>query len=346
MTTTVAPANSGLRTQDSGLPWQFHGVVRLTRIGVSFVVFTIFVGFAAINTGNNALYIALSFMLGALMLSGLASKGGLQQLRVDFESLDEAWAGRVARGRLRVANRSRIWNVRDLILTSDRLAAPIYAGIVGRRSEIRVDAAFLFCRRGLVQLEAIDLYTRYPFGFFLKKRRVKISGDVVVYPHLLDAEGGRERFRPVEGEQHPSSRPGPGSDIHSFREYARGDSLRHVAWKKSASLGRWIIKQTEVESGRAVHVVVDPYKPRAASEDDFERMVSEAATFVDEALRRDFEVVASMPRLELRARGGEAARAIFRALALLEPVYEPYLPVLDRNSIVFAVRRADERKSA
>jgi uncharacterized protein (DUF58 family) len=192
-----------------------------------------------------------------------------------------------------------------------------------------------------VQLRSVDLYTRYPFGFFLKKRRVKISGDVVVYPRLLDGRALGERFRAVEGEQHPASRPGPGSDVHSFREYARGDSLRHVAWKKSASLGRWIIKQTEVESGRAVHVVVDPFKPRRASDDDFERMVSEAATFVDEALQRGFEVILSMPRVELRARGGDEARAIFRALALVEPVYEPFVPLsapTGRGSVVFGVR--------
>lgn len=328
------------------IPWQFNGVVRLTRIGTSFVLFTIFIGFAAINTGNNALYIGLSFMLGALMLSGIASKGGLKHLRVDFASVDEAWAGREARGRLRIANNSRIWNVRDLILVSGELAAPVYVGVAERRSEIAVDAAFLFHRRGLVHLKSVDLYTRYPFGFFLKKRRVAMSGDVVVYPRLLDAEGTRERFRAVEGELYPSSRPGPGSDVHSFREYARGDSLRHVAWKKSASLGRWIIKQTELEAGRAVHVVVDPYKPRGASEDDFEQMVSEAATFIDEALRRDLEVVVSMPRVELHAREGDAARAIFRALGLIEPVYEPFVPALDRNSVVFAVRRSVERKSA
>ena len=329
------------------MSWQFSGVVRLTKIGISFIVFTVLAGFAAINTGNNALYIGLSFMLGALMISGIASKGGLKHLRVDLEGVDEAWAGRVARGRLRVVNRSRIWNVRDLILTADELAAPILVSLVERRGEVAIDAAFLFRRRGLVQLTSIDLYTRYPFGFFLKKRRVKISGDVVVYPHLLDQDVARERFSPVEGDdQQPSSRPGPGSDIHSFREYTRGDSLRHVAWKKSASLGRWIIKQTESDAGRAVHVVVDPYKPRGAWDDDFERMVSEAATFLYEALGRDFELLVAMPRLELRARGSEESRAVFRALALLEPRYEPFAQTFERDAVVFAVRRADERKSA
>jgi len=344
MTATVAPANSGLRTQDSGL--QFAGVVRLTRIGVSFVVFTVFIGFAAINTGNNSLYIGLSFMLGALILSGVASKGGLKHLHIEFVSVDEAWAGREAHGRLRIANRSRIWNVRDLVVTSAELARPIFIPVIERRTTVTVDATFLFDRRGLVRLKSIDLYTRYPFGFFLKKRRVKMDGEVIVFPRLLPDDFARERFRVAEGEQQASNRVGPGTEIHSFREYARGDSLRHVYWKKSASLGRWIMKQTETEAGRVVHVAIDPYKPRGASEDDFERMVSEATTFIDAVLRRELEALVSLPRIELRAHGGDAAAAIFRALALLEPVHEPVAQTLDRSTIMFAVRRDDERKSA
>src|SRR6058998_3551754 len=180
-------------------PWQFDGVVRLTRIGTGFLVFTLVIGFAAINTGNNALYIALSFMLGALLLSGIASKGGLKHLRVDFDSVDEAWAGRAAHGRLRITNRSRIWNVRDIIVTSDELHAPLFIPLIERREGRVFDVTFAFRRRGIVRLKSVDLYTRYPFGFFLKKRRPRIDGEVVVYPQLLDEETARERFRAVEG---------------------------------------------------------------------------------------------------------------------------------------------------
>ena len=42
----------------------FDGVVRLTKVGTSYVLFTIVIGFAALNTGNNALYIGLTFLLG------------------------------------------------------------------------------------------------------------------------------------------------------------------------------------------------------------------------------------------------------------------------------------------
>lgn len=347
----MADSRSPLAVTGTGFPrptangepptFTFDGVVRLTKIGVSFVVFTVVIGFAAINTGNNALYIGLSFMLGSLLLSGVASKSGLQRLTVEFERVQEAWAGRPAEGRLRVANRSTIWNVRDVIVTSPELANPIYIPIIHRRSEIAVSVSFLFQRRGIVQLKTIDLYTRYPFGFFFKKRRARISGEVIVYPRLLDEETPRDRFKPVSGDLHPSNRSGIGTDVHSFREYVRGDSYRHIYWKKSASLGRWIMKQTEVEASRAVQVVVDPYKPRGASDEDFEQMVSEATTFIFDAVRRGLDVMLSMPRAALRARPGETSAAMFRALAVLEPSYEPVAQAIERDAVVFAVARPE-----
>jgi uncharacterized protein (DUF58 family) len=324
----------------------FDGVVRLTSIGTSFVIFTIVIGFAAINTGNNSLYIGLAFMLACLLLSGVASRGGLKHLSVELGGIDEAWAGRAAEGRLRIANRSPIWNVRDVVITSDELAAPIFVPIVHRRSDGWVTAPFLFQKRGIVQLKTLDLYTRYPFGFFLKKRRVRISGEVIVFPRLVEDGLDRERFQPIEGDLHPINRPGAGTEVHSFREYVRGDSLRQVYWKKSASLGRWIIKQPELEAGRAAYVVVDPYRPRGVSDEDFERMISEAATFIYYALRRGLDVVLSLPRVTLRSKPDERPTTIFRALALLEPVHEPVAQPIERNAVVFSVGSLDARQSA
>jgi len=326
--------------------FQFDGVVRFTRIGVTYLIFTVAIGFAALNTGNNALYIGLTFMLGCLLLSGIASKGGLKHLSAGFASIDDAWAGRPARGVLRIGNESPVWNVRDVVISSGELAAPVLVPIVMKRAVTEVPVTFFFERRGVVELKRLDLYTRYPFGFFLKKRRVGIEGEVIVFPRLIEDDGTRERFRPVIGEQSSANRPGPGGDIHSFREYVRGDSLRQVYWKKSASLGRWIIKQPDLEAARAVHVVVDPYRPRHVSEDEFEEMISAAATFLYDAVGRGLDVMLSLPRQSIRSREGENATPMFRALALLEAVDEPVAQSVDRSTIVFSVGGRDELEGA
>jgi uncharacterized protein (DUF58 family) len=339
-------SSSALRPPPSALPFEFNGVVRITRIGLSFLAFTMVIAVASLNTGNNALYIGLSFILGALLLSGIASKGGLKHLELELEPLDEVWAGRAADGVLRVRNRSRIWNVRDVVITAPELAAPVQLPLLPPRGEQSVIGSFLFRRRGMVRLTRLDSYTRYPFGFFLKKRWIRLHGEVVVFPRIGGETDDREKFRPLTGEQSAANRPGIGSEIHGFREYVRGDSVRHVAWKKSASHGRWIMKQTDLEAARAVHVVVDTFRPRGTSDDDFEQMISDAATFIHHAIHRGLDVVLSLPRITLRARESQSGAPLFRALALAEPVFEPVQQTLDRNTILFAVRRSDDAKSA
>jgi uncharacterized protein (DUF58 family) len=326
--------------------FEFNGVVRLTKVGTAYVLSTVVLAIAALNTGNNALYIAVSFMLGSLLLSGLASKGGLKKVDAEIASVDEAWAGRTADGALRVRNRSRVWNVRDIVITSPDLDKPVYIRMLPSRSDVTVPATFLFRRRGRARLTSLDAYTRYPFGFFLKKRRLKIGTEVVVFPRITAEDDARRHFQPITGEQSTSNRPGIGTEIHSFRDFVRGDSLRHVYWKKSASLGRWIMKQTEADVGRALHVVVDPYKPRGVDENEFEEMISAATTLLFFATKRGLDVTLSLPRITLHARESHGTTALYHALALLEPAHEPvYLP-LDRDTVLFSLGGGHAAKSA
>jgi uncharacterized protein (DUF58 family) len=322
----------------------FDGVVRLTKVGTSYVLFTIVIGFAALNTGNNALYIGLTFLLGCLLLSGIASKGGLKHLSVEFAAIGQPWAGRAAHGMLRLRNDSRLWNVRDVVITGSELE-PVLVPIVMKRSTMEVPVTLHFDKRGAVTVNRLDFYTRYPFGFFLKKRRLRIHGEVVVFPRLLDDARERLRMQPTDDGEVASHRIGPGGEVHSFREYVRGDSLRHVAWKKSASLGRWIIKQTEAEASKSVHVVLDPYKPRSVSDDTFEEMISAAATYVYFAMRRDMEVALSLPRVTLHSKDQEFA-PLMRALALIEPAHEPFAVPYDRHAVVFSLGRRDDARTA
>ena len=309
----------------------------MTKVGTTYVLATIVLAIAALNTANNALYIAVSIMLGTLLLSGVASKGGLKKIEAEIAGMEEAWARRPVDGALRVRNRSRIWNVRDLVITSPDLSKAVYLPLLPKRSELTIPVSLLFHRRGVARLAPFDSYTRYPFGFFLKKRRLRISSEVVVYPRVAGEEEGRSRFRPITGEQSSSNRAGIGTEIHSFREFVRGDSLRHVYWKKSASIGRWIMKQTELDAGRAVHVTIDPYKPRGASDDEFEEMISAAATLIFHATRRELDVTLSLPRITLHARDSRAAASLFHALALLEPIHEPVHQPLERDTIFFTL---------
>src|SRR3954471_24549157 len=91
-----------------------------------------------------------------------------------------------------------------------------------------------------------------------------------------------------------------------------------------------------MEAGRSVHIVVDPFRPSNVSEEAFEEMISEAATFLDDALQSGLEVAFSIPHVTLRS-DRDGAVSMFRALALLEAAHEPVAQAVDRDSVIFTV---------
>ena len=56
--------------------------LRPTRAGWIFFALTLGVGFAALNTGNNLMYMVLSLLLSFLVLSGVLSESALRGIQV------------------------------------------------------------------------------------------------------------------------------------------------------------------------------------------------------------------------------------------------------------------------
>ena len=80
----------------SSAPFEFDGVVRFTKVVTTYLIATVVLAIAAVNTGNNALYVGVALMLGSLLLSGIASKGGLKHLHAEIAGMDEVWASIVS----------------------------------------------------------------------------------------------------------------------------------------------------------------------------------------------------------------------------------------------------------
>lgn len=316
----------------------FKGVVRLTRLGGGYLIFTLIVGFAALNTGNNSLYIALSFMLGMLIFSGVASRGALRAISVELDSLDDSWANSPTPGTLRVVNRSRFWSVRDLIILAPELESAVVIPVVARRDSTDAEASFRFLKRGHAQIRRLELYTSYPFGLFLKKKVVRTEAEVIVFPELLSAREARPEI-PEAGDVMSHSRPGEGQEIYALRDYVSGDSVRHIHWKKSAGLGRWIIKQSASDASGTLHLSLDTYLPPEVADDRFEEIVSEAATLVRDAHASGTEVTLHLADAIIRETPDSGLRPIFEALALVDSTRDVNrVPDYVAGAIVFSLR--------
>ncbi len=83
----------------------FH--YEVTKAGVVYVLVTLVIGIAALNTGNNLLYIVVAAMLAAILVSGVVSALVLRGLELQVRLPEHVFAGRPIVGRIALRNARR-----------------------------------------------------------------------------------------------------------------------------------------------------------------------------------------------------------------------------------------------
>ena len=78
----------------------------VTRAGLIYILITVVTGIAAINTGNNLLYIIVAALLSAILVSGIASAQVLRSLALDVHLPEHVFASRPMLARLLLRNQS------------------------------------------------------------------------------------------------------------------------------------------------------------------------------------------------------------------------------------------------
>src|SRR5438309_3389040 len=79
----------------------------VTRAGIIYVIATVVIGIAALNTGNNLLYIIVAAMLAAIIVSGFASALNLRDLELDVRLPEHVFAKRPVLARIAIRNPRR-----------------------------------------------------------------------------------------------------------------------------------------------------------------------------------------------------------------------------------------------
>jgi uncharacterized protein (DUF58 family) len=79
----------------------------VTRAGIVYAITTLLIGIAALNTGNNLLYIIVAAMLAAMLVSGVVSALVLRDLQLDIRLPEHVFAGKPVLGRILLHNPRR-----------------------------------------------------------------------------------------------------------------------------------------------------------------------------------------------------------------------------------------------
>jgi uncharacterized protein (DUF58 family) len=290
----------------------------LTRAGWIFGLFTLGVGAAAVNTGNNLLYLVLGLQLSSIVISGVLSEGALQGLELSSLGSRDARAGESASWWLRVHKRFGRLPSYTLVLSVEEGPARGAQGGVFHLSSgesAEVELRYTGRWRGRFRMHAVRVITRFPFGLFEKSARFELEQDLFVYPKRVAAS---ERVEPDSPRDGPNSSPraGRGADLLSLRPMAPGDPLSRVHWKKSAQGQGWWVTEREREESPELHLKANLRQPTAQA---LEHELEQLAAVADLALDRGWTVALQAGAVHVsRGVGPDQKRRVLSVLAEAE----------------------------
>jgi uncharacterized protein (DUF58 family) len=302
--------------------------LRFTSEGKKFLIITLAVGFAAVNTGNNLLYLVLAMLLSLIIASGFLSEWGIKGLMVKRTFPPFIFARTPCSILLAVTNTKKHLSSFSLEF-EEQVEGKTKGGLaylfrVGpQKTQTQVYHLF-FAHRGLHQLPTPRLLTRFPFGFFIKGARIKEPREVVVYPPLLPREGLVPEI--TQGDEGSRARPqkGRGEDIFAVRDYLPGDASRDIHWRSTAKRAQPIVKEYERPAAKRIQIILNTSVSKQATAADmefFEHGVSKAASLAYHLAQNNDCVVGLTVDGDVipPERGDPHLHRILRTLALVEP---------------------------
>jgi uncharacterized protein (DUF58 family) len=262
---------------------------RVTREGWIYILGIFLVAVAALNTGNNLLFLILASLIAIILMSGVLSSITLSGVEMRLQLPEHIFAGQPVRTLVEVHNEKltlpsfslRVEAVRGKnAVNAAMLETPVYFPYIPKHERVQQHVPMTFPRRGVYSQEAFRIVTRFPFGFLQKARRVDLKSEALVYPSV---EPTRDFFEVLPGMQGAleSLAKGRGQDLYALRDYQPRDSSRHVHWKASARLGSLMVREFTREDDCRVVLVLDPRTSVGLAEKEanarFERAVTMCA---------------------------------------------------------------------
>ncbi|MGZ4308564.1 MAG: DUF58 domain-containing protein [Gaiellaceae bacterium] len=186
--------------------------------------------------------------------------------------------------------------------------------------------------RGRYAFEECAVAVEDPLGLARLEEPVEAPGALLVYPRLVELDGlfSDAGALALNGRRLLLRRPS-GFDLHSVREYERGESLRKVHWPSTAKRQQLMVKELEDAPRDEVAVVLD-VDPTGVVGDSFETQVRAAGSILMAHGRRGRRavLVLNSPRKEQeRIHPGDLeGRQALELLAAVEPEPGPPLHAL------------------
>jgi uncharacterized protein (DUF58 family) len=240
---------------------------KVTRAGWIYVGGIIVVALAALNTGNNLLFLILASLIAVILMSGILSSITLTGVKMRLGMPEHIFAGQPVRAQVELENEKLTLPSFSLRVEGAKakdspaaalLETPVYFPYLPKEECVRQSVPITFARRGAYCQDAFRIVTRFPFGFLQKARRLDLATKLLVYPSVEPTHEFFEILPALQGALESVTK-GRGQDLYALRSYIPTDSARHVHWKASARLGSLMVREFTREEDCRVLLVLDPH---------------------------------------------------------------------------------------
>ncbi len=262
---------------------------KITREGWLYILGIMLISLAALNTGNNLLFLILASLIAIILMSGILSSITLSGVAMRLQLPEHIFAGQPVRASIELENEKLTlpsFSLRVEAVTAKSsppaalLETPVYFPYLPKRGRAHQTVPISFPARGVYRQDAFRIVTRFPFGFLQKAHRVELRTEALVYPSVEPTREFFEILPGLEGAMESLAK-GRGQDLYALRDYVPTDTARHVHWKASARLGSLMVREFTREDDARVLLVLDPHisipvigaVPQIAA-DRFERAVT------------------------------------------------------------------------
>jgi uncharacterized protein (DUF58 family) len=321
---------------------------KITREGWIYIAGIIIVALAALNTGNNLLFLILASLIAIILMSGILSSITLTGIEMRLELAQHIFAGQTVRAQVELENQKLTLPSFSLRVEGAKtkgspaaavIETAVYFPYVPKRGRVQQNVPITFARRGAYRQDTFRIVTRFPFGFLQKARRVELRAEALVYPSVEPSRDFLEILPALQGALESLSK-GSGHDLYALRGYVPTDSARHVHWKASARSGSLMVREFTREDDCRVLLVLDPHvsdpdtglnvAPSATASERFERAVTLCASIAWHFFERNAQLQFRSAALETSlATAEENIFTILRHLALVQP-----LPLDPRHEVL------------
>ncbi len=211
----------------------YPSVIKITKAGWIYIVLTIFLGIAAVNTGNNLLFFIVSAFLSFMGISGFFGKINISKLELDITFPDEVFANREFFVEINIKNKKRFLPIFLLNILVDGKKALIPYGEKNGNTKLK----YIINSRGLYKTDKVKICSVFPFNFFVRCFSYKVNVKKVIYPEPKNLDIFQYYYPIDKTKKHSEGKTlekqGFEGDFLGIRDYTEGTPIKYIDWKAS-----------------------------------------------------------------------------------------------------------------